>query len=106
MSDDQDDIEEVVDDVNDMSDTLIERQSAGLVRRFGGRLRAAIVMLVPLVLAGLAVWAHRAGRLLPGQETQYVVAGVVAVLFVVYYMILRSDEDESYTQGPGERFEV
>lgn len=106
MSDDQEDIEEVVDDVNDMSDTLIERQSAGLIRRFGGRLRATIVLLLPLVLGAAAVWAHRAGRLLPGQETQYVVAGVVTVLFVLYYMLLRSDTDESYTRGPGERFEV
>ena len=83
MSDDQEDIEEVVDDVNDMSDTLIDRQSAGLIRRFGGTLRATIVMLVPLVLAGTVVWAHRAGRLLPAQETQYVVAGIVAALVVV-----------------------
>lgn len=106
MSDDQEDIEEVVDDVNDMSDTLIERQSAGLIRRFGGKLRAAIVLLVPLLVGAAVVWAHRAGRLLPEQQSRYVMAGVVVVLLVVYYMLLRSDEDESYTRGPGERFEV
>lgn len=105
MTDDED-IEEVVDDVNELSGILTRMQAPGAVSRAGGWLRVLLKLLVPIGLAGGVVWAHRTGRLLQSLGRTELFAGLAVVLLVVYLVLFRSGEDDSWTAGPGERFEV